>query len=163
MPKLKLGKAKTNHQRKPSDWEKHPVWINDLDEEDYDEEHEKPAIGVTNVNRDVLQSGLVTIALRLAESSAPACGYFTDLDGDHLVSVWIWHKNQWREPRGVDGLKYPLRLTSVPTIRNKPAEFVMKKSGDSHAVAVAATATQKLANVKPAKKAAKPARKPSRE
>jgi hypothetical protein len=136
--KFKFGKAKTNHQRKPADWQKHPVWVNDFDEDSGDEEHEKPVVGVTNVNREVLNAGLVTIALRMTGSDAPACGYLDYPDGDALAAVWVWHKGQWLEPRDILGLRYPLHFESVPKIKNKPAGFVMKKKGDSNAKATTA-------------------------
>ena len=122
--KLKLGKGKTNHQRKPADWDKNPIWVNDFDESNYDEEHEKPVVGVTNVNRDVLTAGLVTIALRLPDDT-PACGYLSFPEGDKLQAVWIWHKSQWQEPHAIPSLKYPLRLQAVPTMKNKPVEFIV--------------------------------------
>jgi hypothetical protein len=136
--KLKLGKGKTNHQRKPADWEKYPVWVNDLDEDNGDEEHEKPVVGVTNVNREVLNAGLVTIALRMTGSDAPACGYLDYPNGDALAAVWVWHKGEWQEPRNIAGLRYPLHFESIPTIKNKQAGFVMKKKGDSNAKATTA-------------------------
>jgi hypothetical protein len=138
--KLKLGKGKTNHQRKPADWERYPVWVNDFDEESGDEEQEKPVVSVTNVNREVLNAGLVTIALRMTGSAAPACGYLDYPKGDALVAVWVWHKGAWREPREIAGLRYPLYFESVPTIKNKRAGFVMRKKGDTDAKGAAAAA-----------------------
>jgi hypothetical protein len=136
--KYNFGKAKTNHTRKPADWEKYPVWVNRLDggDDDADEEQERPMVGVRNVNRDVLNAGLVTIALRMSGSEAAACGYLDFPDGDALVAVWVWQKGQWQEPRNIPRLRYPLHFESVPTIKNKPATLVIRERGDAEAKAV---------------------------
>ena len=163
--KLKLGKGKTNHQRKPADWDKNPIWVNDFDESNYDEEHEKPVVGVTNVNRDVLTAGLVTIALRLPDDT-PACGYLSFPEGDKLQAVWIWHKSQWQEPHAIPSLKYPLRLQAVPKMKNKPVEFTLKNARDNPpakprpAMAAAKSAAKPRKSTKSVKK--KPATRKSR-
>lgn len=109
-----------------SDFEKYPIWISALDEEDVKDQDEfwiKPIINSTNVEAELTTS---YILLKIKENNWPV---YALLDVNNMklgdLQYWDFKYNNWEELNKLD-MPSPIHLISSPSILNKHAvEFLV--------------------------------------
>jgi hypothetical protein len=124
-PGVKFGRPKHMEKINLSDYLKHPIWVPAHDEERYDEEWYKPVVSPSEVSKAVLNVDHPVILFKVEETGGYGCGYY-DHRKTELYGLCFLLGGKWKIIEEVGPHKTPLRLTAIPKIMGKEAEFILQ-------------------------------------
>ncbi|MEN0054028.1 MAG: hypothetical protein AAGC65_10175 [Mucilaginibacter sp.] len=123
--KYTTGKAKPLDEITLQDVLEYPIWewaTNQETVEGQDETWQQPITNATDVTTDMVQP-TITLTIKGTDEYASAEYNF---DNNQLESIAIWEGDEWISIFDKEGLTFPLRFISIPTILGLPAaEFEM--------------------------------------
>jgi HEAT repeat protein len=113
---IEFGKARNSFRKvKPKDALKHPIWAWTFDDEPgHDEETVKPVTNTDDVTPRLGQ-WVLSITLKVEGTDTVGMGWY-EHDRAALTQLTVWQGERFAALDEVEGLSYPLTLTSVAKI-----------------------------------------------